>query len=270
MMLAAMVAKCLRAAAGQSRPASRWAGDVRRALPTYDRRASRITPASRRCRCCRQSVARGGGGAVHPADPLGSARRSLRLRRGRARGHCAGPQASQEVWLVTIARHPMAYAAHRLAHWNATMRWLVPGAIHWLSRNRILNPICSGSARRRRGSRRSRSSRGCLPRVRLGAPILWLSAALAVLALGWRRDDGRSRLAVTLALSAVLTELAFLVISVAADYRYHLLGDARDRPRRRADGGCATAATRHANRARRLAAGGRDERGGTDRAATCR
>ncbi|WP_204298475.1 hypothetical protein, partial [Stenotrophomonas maltophilia] len=51
---------------------------------------------------------------------------------------------------------------------------------------------------------------------------LWLSAALAVLALGWRRDDGRSRLAVTLALSAVLTELAFLVISVAADYRYHL------------------------------------------------
>ena len=127
-----------------------------------------------------------------------------------------------EAWLLTIARHPVAYAEHRLAHWNATMRWLVPwryplAAPQWDSEPNMLG-IGSPSPR----SEPFQQLAGMLAESPLGAPILWLTAALAVLALAWRHDGARSRLAVTLALSAVLTELAFLVISVAADYRYHL------------------------------------------------
>ncbi len=127
-----------------------------------------------------------------------------------------------EVWLVTIARHPMAYAAHRLAHWNATMRWLVPWRYPLAEPQSDSEPNMLGLGSPSPRIAPLQKLAGMLAESPLGAPILWLSAALAVLALGWRRDDGRSRLAVTLALSAVLTELAFLVISVAADYRYHL------------------------------------------------
>ncbi|WP_373684330.1 hypothetical protein [Sphingomonas sp. R-74633] len=127
-----------------------------------------------------------------------------------------------EAWIGTIARHPLGYAAHRLTHWNATMRWLVPWRYpladpQWDSEPNTLG-LGSPSPRAAPFQRVA----GILAESPLGAPILWLVAALAVLALAWRREDARSRLAVTLALSAVLTELAFLVISVAADYRYHL------------------------------------------------
>jgi hypothetical protein len=126
------------------------------------------------------------------------------------------------VWIAAIAQHPLAYAAHRLAHWNATMRWLVPWRFplaepQWDSEPNTLG-LGSPSPRTAPFQRIA----GVLAESPAGAPIVWLVAALAVLALGWRRTDGRSRLAVALALSAALTELAFLLISVAADYRYHL------------------------------------------------
>ncbi len=127
-----------------------------------------------------------------------------------------------EAWLVTIARHPVAYAEHRLAHWNATMRWLVPWRYPLAEPQSDSEPNTLGIASPSPRIAPFQRLAGTLAESPLGAPILWLVAALAVLALAWRRDDQRSRLAVTLALSAVLTELAFLVISVAADYRYHL------------------------------------------------
>ncbi|MDH4745323.1 hypothetical protein OMP43_14975 [Sphingomonas sp. CBMAI 2297] len=127
-----------------------------------------------------------------------------------------------EAWLVTIARHPVAYAEHRLAHWNATMRWLVPWRYPLAEPQSDSEPNRLGIASPSPRIAPFQRLAGTLAESPLGAPISWLVAALAVLALAWRREDQRSRLAVTLALSAVLTELAFLVISVAADYRYHL------------------------------------------------
>jgi hypothetical protein len=127
-----------------------------------------------------------------------------------------------EVWIGTIARHPLAYAAHRLTHWNATMRWLVPWRYPLADPQSDSEPNTLGLGSPSPRTAPLQRIAGILAESPLGAPILWLVAALAVLALAWRREDPRSRLAMTLALSAVLTELAFLVISVAADYRYHL------------------------------------------------
>lgn len=126
------------------------------------------------------------------------------------------------LWVGTIARHPLAYAAHRLAHWNATMRWIVPERYPLAEPQADSEPNALGLGSPARWTVPFARTAADLAESPLGAPIVWLAAALAVLALAWRRTDARSRLAVTLALSAVLTELAFVVISVAADYRYHL------------------------------------------------
>jgi hypothetical protein len=126
------------------------------------------------------------------------------------------------VWIAAIAHHPLAYVTHRLEHWNATMRWLVPPRYPLAEPEAASEANSFGLGSPRRATEPFQALAGWLAESPVGAPILWLAAALAVVALAWRREDLRSRLAVTLALSAVLTELAFLVISVAADYRYHL------------------------------------------------
>jgi hypothetical protein len=126
------------------------------------------------------------------------------------------------MWIGAIAHHPLGYAAHRLTHWNATMRWLVPERYPLAEPQEASEPNALGLGSPPRWTAPFQRIAGGLAESPLGAPIVWLAAALAVVALCWRRADAGSRLAVTLALSAVLTELAFLVISVAADYRYHL------------------------------------------------
>lgn len=126
------------------------------------------------------------------------------------------------VWIAAIARHPLAYAAHRLARWNATMRWLVPWRYPLAEPQADSEPNALGLDSPSPRIAPFQRVAGVLAESPLGAPIVWLVGALAVVALAGRRSDARGRLGVTLALSAVLTELAFLVISVAADYRYHL------------------------------------------------
>lgn len=126
------------------------------------------------------------------------------------------------IWIGAIVHHPLAYAAHRLTHWNATMRWLVPERYPLAEPQADSEPNTLGLGSPPSWTEQFQKIAGGLAESPLGAPIVWLAAALAVVALCWRAEDARRRLAVTLALSAVLTELAFIVISVAADYRYHL------------------------------------------------
>jgi len=151
-------------------------------------------------------------------DPLGD--RCGFVSDGLARAAPGGKLAL--LWVGTIARHPLAYAAHRLAHWNATMRWFVPWRYPLAEPQADSEPNGLGLASPAPRIARFQWLAGLLAESPIGAPILWFAAALSVVALCWRRADAAGRLATTLALSAVLTELAFLVISVAADYRYHL------------------------------------------------
>lgn len=123
-------------------------------------------------------------------------------------------------WLHAIARHPLAYAEHRLVHFNLNIRFL--------SLRRITQPVWNASkthyaefqktpnlllsAFNFAASRNAESP--------FGWPVLAMAVAAGVLIV---TKYLRSRALVTpLALSALSYGLSYLPISVAADLRYHM------------------------------------------------
>jgi len=124
-------------------------------------------------------------------------------------------------WATTAARHPLAWAAHRLGHWNATERWLVP--VRWPLGDppAMSEPNDLGLDSPGRAADLLDRAADWLQQGPWGVPILWLAAALGLLAAA-RGEAPRHRLARTLALSAVAVEASFLLVSIASDLRYHL------------------------------------------------
>ncbi len=125
-------------------------------------------------------------------------------------------------WTRAIREHPVAYAEHRISHWNATMRWFVPWHFPQAVPQAESEPNDLGL-----GSPPARVAvfdgiAGWFANSPLGSPILALAVALAVLALARPAQSAAHALAVPLALSAAAMEFSFLVISIAGDWRYHL------------------------------------------------
>jgi hypothetical protein len=122
------------------------------------------------------------------------------------------------------AAHPLAYAAHRLAHWNSTERWLVPPGLPEAAPPDEAEPNDLGL----KGPQNSAASawQGAAAAeagTPLGWPILWTLIALLLAPPAWRRrDEPAAGLAVAFIASAVALEASFLVISIASDLRYHL------------------------------------------------
>jgi hypothetical protein len=127
-------------------------------------------------------------------------------------------------WLRTVAAHPLAYAAHRLAHFNMTMRFIVPG-----DEPHAVAPVDPEPNRLGLGGAPSEVERtfqeigngwAALP---VAWPAFWLALALAGLwasrsaAVGAQRDVAQALL-----LSAALAGLSYAMVSVASDIRYHL------------------------------------------------
>jgi hypothetical protein len=127
-------------------------------------------------------------------------------------------------WVGAIAAHPLAYAEHRVAHWNSEMRLWAPAAMPGTGPLAGSEPNTLGLASPARRVGGFQALGAILATSAAGAPILWFAGALAVLVCVWPARDARGALAITLALSAVLTELAFAVVGVASDYRYHCWG----------------------------------------------
>jgi len=125
-------------------------------------------------------------------------------------------------WTGAIRAHPGAYASHRLAHWNMTMRWLVPWHLPLARPEAGSEPNDFGLGSPARIVEPYDALAGELIDSPLGAPILALAAALAVLALARPATSPAHALAVPLALSAAAMELSFLVVSISSDWRYHL------------------------------------------------
>ena len=121
-------------------------------------------------------------------------------------------------WAEAATRHPLAYAGHRLAHWNATLRWLVPRGWPLAAPPAESEPSALGLASPGPAATVAAEAGGWLAETPLGWPVLWFAAALAALALA-RPEQG---FAVTLALSATLLEASFLLVSISSDLRYHL------------------------------------------------
>lgn len=130
----------------------------------------------------------------------------------------------RNAWLRAIATHPLAYAAHRIGHWNSEMRAWMPATMPGtgpLARSEP-NTIGLGSPNKRINAFQKAGT--TLASSAAGAPILWFAVAIGVLFCAWPARDGAGGVAVTLALSAIVTELAFGVVGVASDYRYHCWG----------------------------------------------
>lgn len=123
-------------------------------------------------------------------------------------------------WVGAILAHPIAYAEHRLAHFNINTRFLV--------HDEIERPVQVESAPNDWGYKVTPSPLlSAIDTVAVvsahtpfGWPISWIMVALGILLLAPALPS--RRLIVPIALSALLYGLGYGVFSVAAELRYHL------------------------------------------------
>lgn len=122
-------------------------------------------------------------------------------------------------WAAAVAAHPLAYAAHRLAHFDRNTRFLVHDAdLPGLSPQSDPNPW--GYTVAPSGVRAAlQSAADTLLTTPPGWPICWLAFGCGLLVLRPTLGDGDP--AVALAWSAVLYGFSYLPLSVASEVRYH-------------------------------------------------
>ncbi|MBI0474114.1 hypothetical protein D9601_01870 [Sphingomonas sp. MA1305] len=125
-------------------------------------------------------------------------------------------------WAAAAVTHPIAYAGHRLAHLNSTMRWLVPFRWPGAAPPQANEPNRLGLASPAARATRWQTVAATLVETPFGWPIVWFVLALIRLPAAWRRGDGAGRLAAALLVSALALEGSFAVLSIASDLRYHL------------------------------------------------
>jgi hypothetical protein len=135
-----------------------------------------------------------------------------------------GPPPLFRNWIVAIVAHPLAYVEHRAAHLNATLRIVAP-----VDEHSAAAPFTTAENLYGIGAKATPVTTGLshvaalAEETPIGAPVVWLIAALAIgwLLLGTPRQPART-LALSLILSAVLLTASFAVVSIASDLRYHL------------------------------------------------
>jgi hypothetical protein len=127
-------------------------------------------------------------------------------------------------WGEAVVARPLAYAEHRLQHWNSTERWLVPPNLQEAAPPDEAEPNDLGL---------NTPSNALMPAWQslaaaeagtpFGWPILWTVIALAIVPIAWRRRHGaEGGIALALIASVLTLEASFLVVSIASDIRYHL------------------------------------------------
>jgi len=122
-------------------------------------------------------------------------------------------------WAATIAAHPRAYAAHRLEHFNSSLMFAVPlKHIRLTPEYRGVNPGFKPLETVTAGDIRFDLVR----KNPLVWPATWVAWAAVMLVFLWRRGSSPAAfLARVLVVSALGYSLAYLVIGVATDIRYH-------------------------------------------------
>ena len=132
----------------------------------------------------------------------------------------ASGQSPVQAWIAAIEAHPVAYAEHRLAHFNLSVRflslWTIRQPLWNSSRTHYLEyqkaPDLLLSAFNFAGSRNAQWP--------LGWPIVAMAMAAGVILL---ERHLRSRvIAVPLAMSCLFYGGGYLLVGVAAELRYHM------------------------------------------------
>jgi hypothetical protein len=107
-------------------------------------------------------------------------------------------------WISAIVRHPVAYAEHRIAHFNRATFFLVPPAQQCVEAPELHD--CPVSARS-----------DFITKNALFWPCLWLAVGIALLFM-----PGLGGIASALSWSALVYGFSYAVVGVASDFRYFL------------------------------------------------
>jgi hypothetical protein len=128
-----------------------------------------------------------------------------------------------KLWITLVVTHPIAWAEHRLSHFNSNIRFVVGTG--------------QSDAAPPAGSEKNDSGLGAPPSFAgrmlviaaafitvtpLGWPVAWLALSIAL--LGAVRDvrSPIAALGTTLAFSAIAMSASYALVSIASDLRYHL------------------------------------------------
>jgi hypothetical protein len=135
----------------------------------------------------------------------------------------ASGQSPYRFWLSAIAAHPLAYAEHRIMHFNSNTYFLVrdedydeddspafsqsdPNPWHYQIRQNDIEPVIEQIVL-------------TTLETPLGWPIWWMAMTVGVLILSPRLPS--RAIILPIGLSALLYGLAYIVVSVASEMRYH-------------------------------------------------
>ncbi len=123
----------------------------------------------------------------------------------------------------TALSHPLAYAAHRLAHLNSTERWLVPAGWPGARPIYLNQPSDARLAPPSRAATRVQRFLAWLTESPLGWPFVYVGLlVIASLRMRGVPPSGERALAIALAVSGLALEASFGPVSVASDLRYHM------------------------------------------------
>jgi hypothetical protein len=129
------------------------------------------------------------------------------------------------LWLASIGAHPVAYAKHRLRHFNASLQFLVPPAQHC----RFFPAMhdCGEVTPRPDGRGFDFSSRllamDYVKKNPLVWPIVWIALGIGVFAGAcWLPRSPQTYGGLVLAASGLLYGFGYFLVGLAADPRYYL------------------------------------------------
>ena len=119
-----------------------------------------------------------------------------------------------------ILTHPIAYAEHRLAHFNINSRFLVPNEVLGAAPDRGIENEWHFTVTRGPGLKLINAVAATSIHSPLGWPIVWIALAGGLLSIA--RFLPSAPLVVPLSLSSFLYGLGYLPLSVSSELRYHL------------------------------------------------
>jgi hypothetical protein len=123
------------------------------------------------------------------------------------------------LWLRAIAAHPLAYAAHRLDHFNRSTWFLVPSGPAFTAWSRSVPNPWGFQVRPNSLLSMVTGYADVAAATPLGWPIFWISLALAGLIVAF--SVGMPPIIRAISASAFLYGLSYLVVGVAIGIRYY-------------------------------------------------
>jgi len=127
---------------------------------------------------------------------------------------------ARSLWLHAIAAHPVAYAEHRLAHFNQATYFLIPSGPAFTAWSQSVPNPWNFHVRPNGIISMVTAVVYAAAHTPLGWPIFWIGLSFAALLLAIAADCGPELIAI--AASPFLYGMGYLIFSVASGMRYHL------------------------------------------------